>query len=439
MGLGKILKSVVAKLPSLRPRVTGTPPFNPNHPQHPTRTVKPLAPPSGGELNPNDPTYDQQAPALQPTAVPTNQLDNDIESAQAAKLALIKRGEAHVSRGASALSYLFQGMAHFGNNLQGRPSDPVTPLGQQRYARELGQADKKLQPLLDTRQQQIDYQTSLSKGQQAQYGASSAQAKAVEDQLKAIQQQNPHFYDTLKNQGYVTHDQSVWAGQNGLGNIPEGDFRDYDHQTINGGDYATPKTGAPNWQRTNAPEDIMKAPMLEQTPGLNQPLPGLPNDISNRANRRYDANVIAGGKAAETNRIEDTKYRQGAADAKTLRENRLNKSVSTADEGNNILNESRALKSKAESYRAQAAKLRQKNETLDAEEKATKLEDKADKFEQDALEKKTKGDKALSNAVELAKDRDKTPVKPKAAKAPSLRPSSVKRIKQSDIDRIIHQ
>lgn len=337
---------------------------------------------------------------------------------QQAKDALVQRGQQKVGWGSNALYGLFEGMKKFAN-----PNGPdMQPLGQVRYQNELNKIDQRLKPLYDQRDQQVKYTKQMADAEAAQYDTTIKQLKALHDA-------NPRAYETMMADQVITPEEANAHQQAGLGYIAPGDYRKFENQRINGAGYATPQIGAPNWQRDNSPVDPAKVetPLTVTIPGTNIPVATTGNEELNRANTRENANTVALGKAAETNRrIQDTDN-QKAYETETKNTENIDKSVAMADESVNLYNQGQEYETQAQAAEQKLAVLNQKlaanPNALDAdpsdrralEKEISDLREKSRKF---LLESKSKG----NEAVRLSKTKSNPPKGTKAV--PNLRPAN---------------
>lgn len=329
---------------------------------------------------------------------------------QQAKDALIQRGEQKVGWGSQALYALFEGMKKFAN-----PNGPdMQPLGQVRYQNELNKIDQRLKPLYDQRDQQVKYTKQMADAEAAKYDTTIKQLKALHDA-------NPRAYETMMADQVITPEEAYQHQQAGLGYIAPGDYRKFNTQSINGGVYATPEIGAPNYQRTNAPEDPSKVetPLTVTIPGTDIPVKTTGNEELNRANARETANTVALGKAAETNRKVTDDDSEKAYKVQTDNDEKLNKSVALADESVALFNQGQEFETKAKEAEQRLAQLptgilADPSDRRALEREIAEYREKSQKL---LLDSKTKN----IEAIRIANSTQKTP--PKGTKAaPSLRP-----------------
>lgn len=80
------------------------------------------------------------------------------------------------------------------------------------------------------------------------------------DALEYVRSVNKPFYDSIMADDIVTPEEAADAELLGY-NIQPYDARQFDTQMVNGSIVATPRKGNPNYQPTNAPQDLLKTPV----------------------------------------------------------------------------------------------------------------------------------------------------------------------------------
>lgn len=349
--------------------------------------------------------------ASRPRVVPPPSEDDLLDKYRAEKAALIQRGEKHVSKGASALYYLFKGMERFANP----SSEPITPLGQVRQQEDLNRVNRKIAPILE--QKKIDQEMQMGQAKIA-----NERAKTAQETIKAIQAQNPHLYDVAIKDGVIDEEDQKAIYQAGYGYVPLGDFRKFVFKDSNGISYASPEVGAPNFQQVPG---IMPDAGKYETP-LTTEIDGIPvhttgNQELERRNRIKVANAQYQGAAQERNRVAAYTYQKEDAAAKTEKSNVASDSATKADQANNILNEARAIETDI------AIKTNDLNQMMANPDRdavaVSQLQKEIADLKEKARKRRTDGENLLTEARNPKKVN--TPVVPPTSQPPVITPNKV--------------
>lgn len=290
-----------------------------------------------GDLNDPNAAYGTPAPAKAPPPL------SEIEQLEAAKKALIEKGQEKVGVGSKLLYSLFEGMQTFANPGRG----PIQPLENVRFQNSMDNIDRRLTPLYAMRDKEVQYKKSQIEQQ-------IAGANAFKAQNEAVRSANPYMYDSLMRDQVITDEESEQASAAGLGYIAPGDYREFKDREHNGAIIATPTIGVPNWQTTNAPIDPAKREtgLLTQLPNGGPTVYTTGNKELDRANAVKTANIVNLGKVADTNRGIQTKEAESLYEYETKKRETKATSDRLRADGN-------ALMTKADQLDAQAAQLEQ--------------------------------------------------------------------------------
>lgn len=347
--------------------------------------------------------------------------DFTIDDLERKRAGLLQRGEKHVSKGASALSYLFQGMENFGDRMSGIKPPPVVPLGQQRFSRELGKIDQRLGPLYEQKHAQLENDKLI-----AETGRANRQYQA--DQNKELKDD---FWKTANFQHYITPEQAAYAKSIGIVGIPDDgiDSRDFDTFMSGGKQYATPKLGPPDLHQTNLPPEPGSEVFTQKIPGTNETTTTTGKEALNRANQIEVANTNYKGRTAQANAAITRQNATTTRDYKKDHAAWWSKQTDLINEGNSLYNQGGDKLIEAEKLEKEAADIRAKagaHRHGDVSG-ATKKEEEARKLRIEGQELQEKGKAKTKQAVDDAKnepkEKDYAPQKPLTA--PQLNPPQI--------------
>lgn len=319
------------------------------------------------------------------------------------KKALSARGPKAPHKAMSALSYVFQGMEHFANNMMGKANKPIVPLGDARYAREMENIDRKLQPIYE--QQAIAQKQKFDKEK-----ALGEMYESNKKRLLAIQAQNPEFVKSVWADQVIDDKEVAEAQRLGYGQLQSGDYRKFTNTESNGQGYSTPEIGAPNWQRNNLPTDPNRyqTPLTVETDG-GVPVATTGKDQLNRENAAKVANINYQGRTDAENRRAVTKDNENTVGFKNQQTKGYADANQDADESVILFNKAGDALKMAQDLEAKAAELKAK-ETSDprgqifsdpAERKA--LEKQAQEYREKAANWKAESEKKAASGVNKSK------------------------------------